>query len=34
MGEGQPDYTEFLLDGESIAGGQEMPPMVPAQVPS
>ncbi len=34
MGEGQPDYTEFLLDGESIAGGQDMPPMVPAQVPS
>jgi uncharacterized protein len=34
MGEGQPDYTEFLLDGESIAGGQEMQPMVPAQVPS
>jgi uncharacterized protein len=34
MGEGQPDYIEFLLDGESIAGGQEMQPMVPAQVPS
>ncbi len=34
MGAGQPDYTEFLLDGESIAGGQEMQPMVPAQVPS
>ena len=34
MGEGQPDYTEFLLDGESIAGGQEMQPMVPAQVSS
>ncbi len=28
------DYTEFLLDGESIAGGQEMPRMVPAEVPS
>ncbi len=34
MGEGQPDYTEFLLDSASIAGGQEMQPMVPAQVPS
>ncbi len=28
------DYTEFLLDGESIAGGTEMNPMVPAEVPS
>jgi predicted enzyme related to lactoylglutathione lyase len=34
MGEGQPPYTEFLLAGESIAGGTEMNPMVPAQVPS
>ena len=34
MGEGAPPYTEFLLDGESIAGGQEMNSMVPAQVPS
>lgn len=34
MGEGQPPYIEFLLDGESIAGGQEMQPMVPAEVPS
>jgi hypothetical protein len=34
MGEGQPPYTEFLLDGESIAGGMEMNSMVPAQVPS
>ena len=34
MGEGQGDYTEFQLDGESIAGGMEMNPMVPAQVPS
>jgi uncharacterized protein len=34
MGEGQPDYTEFLLDGQSIAGGMEMNPMVPKEVPS
>ena len=35
MTEGQKgDYTEFQLHGESIAGGMEMNPMVPAQVPS
>ena len=34
MGEGQGDYTEFQLDGQSIAGGMEMNPMVPAEVPS
>jgi uncharacterized protein len=34
MGEGQTPYTEFLLGNESIAGGMEMNPMVPAQVPS
>ena len=34
MGEGQPPYTEFLADGESIAGAMEMNPMVPAEVPS
>lgn len=34
MGEGQPDYTEFLLGDESIAGAWEMNPMVPAEVPS
>src|SRR2546421_677512 len=34
MGEGAPPYTEFQLGGESIAGGTEMNPMVPAQVPS
>jgi uncharacterized protein len=33
-GEGEGTYTEFLLAGESIAGGMEMNPMVPAQVPS
>jgi uncharacterized protein len=30
---GQP-YTEFLVDGESIAGAQEVDPMVPAEMPS
>ena len=34
MGEGQPPYTEFLLDGDSVAGAWEMNPMVPAEVPS
>jgi uncharacterized protein len=34
MGEGQPPYTEFLLDGESILGAWEMNPMVPKEVPS
>jgi predicted enzyme related to lactoylglutathione lyase len=34
MGAGQPPYTEFQLGGDSIAGGQEMMAMVPAQVPS
>lgn len=34
MGEGQPDYIEFLADGESILGGMEMMPMVPAEVSS
>jgi predicted enzyme related to lactoylglutathione lyase len=34
MGEGQGDYTEFKLAGESIGGGMEMNPMVPAEVPS
>src|SRR5437667_2325959 len=34
MGEGQPPYTEFEVDGERIAGGMEMNPMVPAEVPS
>ena len=34
MGEGQPPYTEFQIDGQSVAGGMEMNPMVPAQVPS
>jgi len=34
MAEGQPDYTEFQHDGQSIAGGMEMNPMVPKEVPS
>jgi len=34
MGEGQGEYTEFQVNGESVAGGMEMNPMVPAQVPS
>jgi predicted enzyme related to lactoylglutathione lyase len=34
MGEGQPDYTEFWLGEERIAGGMEMNPMIPPQVPS
>ena len=34
MGPDQPPYTEFQLGGESVAGGQEMNKMVPAQVPS
>jgi predicted enzyme related to lactoylglutathione lyase len=35
MGEGQlGQYTEFQLHGDSIAGGMEMSPMVPAEVPS
>lgn len=31
---GGPDYTEFQKDGAPIAGGMEMSPMVPADVPS
>ena len=34
MGEGQPPYTEFQLDGQSIAGVWEMNAMAPAHVPS
>jgi hypothetical protein len=34
MGEGQGDYTEFQLDGQSIAGGMEMNAMIPKEVPS
>jgi predicted enzyme related to lactoylglutathione lyase len=34
MGEGQPPYTEFLLDGESVAGAWEMNERLPAEVPS
>jgi predicted enzyme related to lactoylglutathione lyase len=34
MPEGQPPYTEFQVDGESIAGAMEMNPAIPAEVPS
>jgi predicted enzyme related to lactoylglutathione lyase len=34
MGEGEGDYTEFQIDGQSILGGLEMPAGVPAEVPS
>ena len=34
MGESMGEYTEFQLKGDSIAGGMEMNPMVPAEVPS
>jgi len=34
MGEGAPAYTEFQIDGQSIAGATEMNAMVPANVPS
>jgi predicted enzyme related to lactoylglutathione lyase len=33
QGEGANSYTEWKLDGESVAGMMEMPPMVPADVP-
>jgi predicted enzyme related to lactoylglutathione lyase len=32
--EGQPAYTEFQIDGESIAGAMEMNPNMPADIPS
>lgn len=34
MGEGMPPYTEFQLGGQSIAGGMEMNPQLPAAIPS
>lgn len=34
MGEGQPPYIEFQIDGVSIAGAMEMPAMVPPEVPN
>ena len=33
MGQGQPPYTEWQLNGQSIAGGMEMGSQMPAQVP-
>ena len=34
MADGSQDYTEFLASGESIAGGMEINPMIPTEVPS
>jgi predicted enzyme related to lactoylglutathione lyase len=34
MGEGQPDYHEFQLDGRSVAGAVDMPSDAPSKVPS
>ena len=34
MGEGQRPYTEFVLDGDSVAGAWEMNPQIPSDVPS
>jgi len=34
MGDDQPPYHEFQINGESVAGAWEMNPMVPAGVPS
>jgi predicted enzyme related to lactoylglutathione lyase len=34
MGEGQPPYTEFWLGDDQIAGGMELNPMMPKEVPS
>lgn len=34
MGEGGPPYFTFSLGGDQVAGGMEMNPMVPAEVPS
>jgi predicted enzyme related to lactoylglutathione lyase len=33
IGPGQPDYTEWMLDGESIGGAMDMQANVPAEVP-
>jgi predicted enzyme related to lactoylglutathione lyase len=33
QGDEQMRYTEFQVDGQSVAGMMEMPPMVPAEVP-
>jgi predicted enzyme related to lactoylglutathione lyase len=34
MPEGQPDYTQFKVGDDAIAGAMEMSPMIPAEVPS
>jgi len=33
MGEGEPPYTTFSLDGQRVAGGMDMSPMAPADNP-
>jgi predicted enzyme related to lactoylglutathione lyase len=32
--DGTPPYTEFQVGGHSVAGGMDMPPMVPEHIPS
>ncbi|HVH63612.1 MAG TPA: VOC family protein [Candidatus Dormibacteraeota bacterium] len=34
LGEGMGNYTEFKVEGKNVAGGMELPPMVPKEVPS
>lgn len=34
MGEGQPDYTQFHVGEDAVAGGMEMDPSFPAEAPS
>jgi uncharacterized protein len=34
LGDGQPEYNEFQVDGESVAGAWEIDASVPAEVPS
>jgi uncharacterized protein len=34
MGQGGPSYTEWQVNGRTVAGGMDMPPNVPAEVPS
>jgi predicted enzyme related to lactoylglutathione lyase len=34
MGEGMPPYTEFQIDGNSVAGAMDMGSNAPAQMPN
>lgn len=34
MHDGADSYTEWRLDGQGVAGGMVMPPMIPAEVPA